>query len=173
MKPKFLSLIVLIERFARKFGHHTARQNTAQGCKKSTFAWLASGAKRFCSSSLLKCWIISCRTLYLYFSFSLDLQNLRQAQGTWICGIPFTRVFIPPSFSWPSNISRRISIIHLLLIPTDFTRGKGKFQYKFWSRERKFSSSERRILAIRANHRGPTDRIHRMQIWRISPSARV
>ena len=33
MKPTFLSLIVLIERFARKFGHHTARQNTAQGAK--------------------------------------------------------------------------------------------------------------------------------------------
>ena len=37
MKPKFLLLIVLRERFARKFGHHTARQNTAQGGKKRTF----------------------------------------------------------------------------------------------------------------------------------------
>ena len=70
MKPTFLSLIVLIERFARKFGHHTARQNTAQGCKRRTFGWRASGSKRLLSS-LLKCWIIStCRTLYLHFSFS-------------------------------------------------------------------------------------------------------
>ena len=70
MKPTFLSLIVLIERFARKFGHHTARQNTAQGCKKRTFGWRASGSKRLLSS-LLNCWIMStCRTLYLCFSFS-------------------------------------------------------------------------------------------------------
>ena len=70
MKPTFLSLIVLIERFARKFGHHTARQNTAQGCKRRTFGWRAFGSKRLLSS-LLNCWIIStCRTLYLRFSFS-------------------------------------------------------------------------------------------------------
>ena len=69
-EPKFLSLVVSIERFARKFGHHTARQNTAQGCKKRTFGWRASGSKRLLSS-LLKCRIIStCRTLYLHFSFS-------------------------------------------------------------------------------------------------------
>ena len=37
VKPKFLFLIVLIEPFVRKFGHHTARQNTAQRCKKRTF----------------------------------------------------------------------------------------------------------------------------------------
>ena len=35
MKPKFLLLIVLIERFAREFGHHTTRQNTAQGCESA------------------------------------------------------------------------------------------------------------------------------------------
>ena len=35
MKPKFLVLIVLIERFGRKFGHHIARQNTAQGCESA------------------------------------------------------------------------------------------------------------------------------------------
>ena len=70
MKPTFLSLIVLIERFARKFGHHNARQNTAQGCKRRTFGWRAFGSKRLLSS-LLNCWIIStCRTLYLRFSFS-------------------------------------------------------------------------------------------------------
>ena len=69
-EPKCLSLVVLIERFARKFGHHTARKNTAQGCKKRTFGWRASGSKRLLSS-LLKCWIIStCRTLYLHSSFS-------------------------------------------------------------------------------------------------------
>ena len=71
MKPKFIFLIVLIEPFARKFGHHTARQNTAQRSKKRTFGWRASGSKRLCSSSLLKCWIIStCKTFYLHFSFS-------------------------------------------------------------------------------------------------------
>ena len=70
MKPTFLSLIVLIERSARKFGHHTARQNTAQGCKRRSFGWRGFGSKRLLSS-LLKCWIIStCRTLYLRFSFS-------------------------------------------------------------------------------------------------------
>ena len=70
MKPTFLSLIVSIERFARKFGHHTARQNTARGCKRRTFGWRAFGSKRLLSS-LLNCWIIStCRTLYLRFSFS-------------------------------------------------------------------------------------------------------
>ena len=70
MKPTFLSLIVLIERFARKFGHHKARQNTAQGCKRRTFGWRASGSKRLLSS-LLNCWIISTSTtLYLRFSFS-------------------------------------------------------------------------------------------------------
>ena len=49
---KFLLLIVLIERFARKFGHHTARQNTAQagGCKTRTFRWRKSGSKRLLSS---------------------------------------------------------------------------------------------------------------------------
>ena len=53
-----------------KFGHHTARQNTAQGCKRRTFGWRASGSKRLLSS-LLKWWKISaCRTLYLHFSFS-------------------------------------------------------------------------------------------------------
>ena len=57
--------------FVRKFGHHTARQNTAQRCKKRTFGWRTSGSKRLCSSSLLKCWIIStCKTFYLHFSFS-------------------------------------------------------------------------------------------------------
>ena len=35
MKPKFVLLIVLIERFGRKFGHHTTRQNTAQGCESA------------------------------------------------------------------------------------------------------------------------------------------
>ena len=71
MKPKFLFLIVLIEPFVRKFGHHTARQNTAQRCKKRTFGWRTSDSKRLCSSSLLKCWIIStCKTFYLHFSFS-------------------------------------------------------------------------------------------------------
>ena len=70
MKPTFLSLIVLIERFARKFGHHNARQNTAQRCKRRTFGWRAFGSKRLLSS-LLNCWIISTyRTLYLCFSFS-------------------------------------------------------------------------------------------------------
>ena len=70
MKHKFLLLIVLIERFARKFGHHTARQNTFQGCKRRTFVWRASGSKRLLSS-LLNCWIISThRTLYFRFSFS-------------------------------------------------------------------------------------------------------
>ena len=34
--------------------HHTARQNTAQGCKKCTFGRRASGSKRLLSS-LLKC----------------------------------------------------------------------------------------------------------------------
>ena len=36
----FLLLIVLIERFARKFSHHqhTARQNTAEGCKKNALS---------------------------------------------------------------------------------------------------------------------------------------
>ena len=105
LKPKFLLLrvpLVLIERFARKFGHHNARQNTAQGCKKRTLGWRASGSKRLLSS-LIKCWIIStCRTLYLHFSFSLNnLPNLLQGQSAWICGIPFTRVFIPPRFSSP------------------------------------------------------------------------
>ena len=53
-----------------KFGHHTARQNTAQGCKRRTFGWRASGSKRLLSS-LLNCWIISTRrTLYLRFSSS-------------------------------------------------------------------------------------------------------
>ena len=33
--------------------------------------------------------------------FSLDLPNLRQGQGAWICIILFTRVFIPPRFSSP------------------------------------------------------------------------
>ena len=94
--PKFPLLIVLIERFARKFGHQTARQNTGQGCKKRTFGCRASGSKRLLSS-LLKCWIIStCRTLYLHYSFSLDLPNLRQGQGSWICNIPSTSVFIHP-----------------------------------------------------------------------------
>ena len=70
MKPTFLSLIVLIERFARKFGHHNARQNTAQGCKRHTFGRRAFGSKRLLSS-LLNCRIIStCRTLYPRFSFS-------------------------------------------------------------------------------------------------------
>ena len=52
MKPNFILLIVLIERFPQEFGHYTARQNTAQvgGCKKRTL-------------------------------FSLDLPNLRQGQG--------------------------------------------------------------------------------------------
>ena len=62
--------LVLTGRFARKFGHHTARQNTAQRGKKSTFGWRVSVTKRLLSS-LLKCWIIStCRTLYLLFFFS-------------------------------------------------------------------------------------------------------
>ena len=62
--------MVLIELFARRFGHHTARQNTAQGGKKRTFGWRASGSKRLLSS-LLKWWKISTwRTLYLHFSFS-------------------------------------------------------------------------------------------------------
>ena len=79
MKPKFLFLIVLIEPFARKFGHHTARQNTAQRCKKRTFGWRTSDSKRLCSSSLLKCWIIStCKTFYLHFSFSLLISQ------TWV-----------------------------------------------------------------------------------------
>ena len=69
---------------------------------KRTFGWRESGLKRLCSSSLLKCWIMSSsRTLCLHLSFSLDLPNLRQGQGAWICGMPFTRVFIPPRFSSP------------------------------------------------------------------------
>ena len=35
------------------------------------------------------------------FPFSPDLPNQRQGQGAWICGFPFTRVFIPPRFSSP------------------------------------------------------------------------
>ena len=35
------------------------------------------------------------------FLFSLDLPNLRQGKGAWICGFPFTRVFIPPRFGSP------------------------------------------------------------------------
>ena len=70
--------------------------------RKRTFGWGESGLKRLCSSSLLKCWIISsCRMSFLHLSFSLDLPNLRQGQGAWICGMPFTRVFIPPRFSSP------------------------------------------------------------------------
>ena len=70
--------------------------------RKRTFGWRESGSKRLCSSSLLKCWIISsCRTLCLHLSFSLDFPNSRQGQGAWICGMPFTRVFIPPRFSSP------------------------------------------------------------------------
>ena len=72
--------------------------------RKRTFGWRESGLKRLCSSSLLKCWIISsCRMSFLHLSFSLDLPNLRQGQGAWICGMPFTRVFIPPRFSSPSS----------------------------------------------------------------------
>ena len=72
--------------------------------RKRTFGWRESGSKRLCSSSLLKCWIISsCRMLFLHLSFSLDLPYLRQRQGTWISGMPFTRVFIPPGFSSPSS----------------------------------------------------------------------
>ena len=72
--------------------------------RKRTFSWRESGLKRLCSSSLLKCWIISsCRMLFLHLSFSLDLPYLRQRQGTWISGMPFTRVFIPPRFSSPSS----------------------------------------------------------------------
>ena len=70
--------------------------------QKRTFGWRESRLKRLCSSSLLKCWIISSsRTLCLHLSFSLDLSNLRQGQGAWICGRPFTCVFIPPRFSSP------------------------------------------------------------------------
>ena len=84
-----------------KFGHHTARQNNAQGCKRRTFGWRASGSKRLLSS-LLKCWIIStCRTLCLYFSFSHLICQTCVKGGAWICGFPFTRVFIPPRFSSP------------------------------------------------------------------------
>ena len=124
MKPKFLLLLVLIERFPRKFGHHTARQNTAQagGCKKRTFGRHASSSKRLCLSSLLKCWIISCRTLYLHFSFLLDLPNLLQGQGAWFRGILFTRVFILSRFSWPSchAIYSVISTLtHSHLVSTD------------------------------------------------------
>ena len=62
--------------------------------QKVAFGWRASYSKRLCSASLgLKCWslftrlsqlcwIISWRQLYLHFSFSLDLLNLRQ--GAWI-----------------------------------------------------------------------------------------
>ena len=72
--------------------------------RKRTFRWRESGLKRLYSSSLLKCWIMSSsRTLCLHLSFSLDLPNLRQGQGAWICGMPFTRVFIPPRFSSPSS----------------------------------------------------------------------
>ena len=40
------------------------------------------------------------------FLSSLDLPDLRQGLGAWICGFPFTRVFIPPRFSspWSTNI---------------------------------------------------------------------
>ena len=103
MKPKFLlvqlSAFSLIERFSREFrldaiillGRILVKD------AKCTFGWRASGSQRLCSSTLLKCWslftrlsqlcgIISCRTLYLHFSFSLNLLNLRQ--GTWIRGNP-------------------------------------------------------------------------------------
>ena len=106
---------------------------------KCTFGWRASGSKRLCSSTLLKCWslftwlsqlcwIISCRTLYLPFCFSLDLLNLRE--GAWISDNPVhaRRLYIPwfIKFSSLSNTCNAvysvISIIHLHLISTDFTR---------------------------------------------------
>ena len=45
--------------------------------------------------------IINMQNVAPLFLFSLDLPNLCQGQGAWICGFPFTRVFIPPRFSSP------------------------------------------------------------------------
>ena len=104
MKPKFLLVQLsaqfsLIERFSREFRLDAIillGRILAKGAK-CTFGWHASGSQRLSSSTLLKCWrlftrlsqlcwIISCRTLYLHFSFSLNLLNLRQ--GAWIRGNP-------------------------------------------------------------------------------------
>ena len=71
-------------------------------CKRRTFGWRASGSKRLLSSLLnYPNYINKHNVVSPLFLLSLDLPNLRQGLGAWICGIPFTRVFIPPRFSSP------------------------------------------------------------------------
>ena len=85
-----------------KFWHHTARQNTAQGCKKTHFRLTSVRLKTsFKLTIKLLNYINMQNVVSPLFLFSLDLPNLRQGQGAWICGFPFTRVFIPPRFSSP------------------------------------------------------------------------
>ena len=112
MKPKFLlvqlSAFSLIERFSREFWLDVIilLGRILPKDPKCTFGSRASGSKRRCSSTLLKCWslftmlsqlclITSCRTLYRHFSFSLDLLNPRQ--GAWISDNPVhaRRLYIP------------------------------------------------------------------------------
>ena len=82
MKPTFLSLIVLIERFARKFGHHTARQNTAQGCKRRNFRLTCVRLKTYFKLTIkLLNYINMQNVVSLLFLFSLDLPDLRQGLG--------------------------------------------------------------------------------------------
>ena len=142
MKPKFLlvqlSAFSLIERFSREFWLDAIilLGRILPKDQKCTFGSRASGSKRRCSSTLLKCWslftmlsqlclITSCRTLYRHFSFSLDLLNPRQ--GAWISRSRSSSLYpVVFKFSLLSNTCHAVysvnSIIHLHLISTDITR---------------------------------------------------
>ena len=89
--------LVLTGRFARKFGHHTALQNTAQGGKKKHFRLTCVRRKTSFKLPIKMLNNINIQNVVSpLLLFSLDLSNLRQGQGAWICIILFTRVFIPP-----------------------------------------------------------------------------
>ena len=83
--PKFPLLIVLIERFARKFGHQTARQNTGQGCKKAHFR-------------------LSCVRLKTSFKLSIKMLN----------NINMQNVVSPLLlFTWPPKPASRARLLNL------------------------------------------------------------
>ena len=67
--------------------------------RKRTFGWRESGSKRLCSSSLLKCWIISsCRMLCLHFVLltrSPKPASRARRLNLWYAAVSYTHLTLP------------------------------------------------------------------------------